>query len=127
MASSSNDSPQATQAYLQRAENLWDQNKAGLPYPKGRVPKGAETTRLLDHHYNYWHEMFAPRQLLALATLLDGLMAEKDDKLREMLLCAFSNTLEGKQSICTQHSITGDPGWNSTGRHICHVMTISPK
>ena len=82
-------------AALQRAENLWDRNRTRLPYPKSRIPKGAETIRLLEHHYNHWHDMFAPRQLLALATLLDGVMAEKDDKLREMLLCAFSNTLEG--------------------------------
>ena len=82
-------------ADLQRAEGLWDRNRAWLPYPKGRIPKGAETARLLEHHYNHWHDMFAPRQLLALATLLDGVMAEEDDKLREMLLCAFSNALEG--------------------------------
>ena len=82
-------------ASLQRAENLWDRNRARLPYPKSRIPKGAETARLLEHHYNHWHDMFAPRQLLALATLLDGVMAEEDDKLREMLLCALSNTLEG--------------------------------
>ena len=82
-------------ANLQRAEGLWDRNRARLPYPKSRIPKGAETARLLEHHYNHWHDMFAPRQLLALATLLDGVMAEEDEKLREMLLCAFSNALEG--------------------------------
>ena len=82
-------------ASLQRAEGLWDRNRARLPYPKSRIPKGAETARLLEHHYNHWHDMFAPRQLLALATLLDGVMAEEDDKLREVLLCALSNTLEG--------------------------------
>ena len=79
---------------LQRAENLWNQYKTRLPYPKSRIPKGAETARLLEHHYNHWHDMFAPRQLLALATLLNGVMAEKDDKLREMLLCAFSGMLD---------------------------------
>ena len=81
-------------ANLQRAENLWDQSRTWLSYPKSRIPKGAETARLLEHHYNHWHDMFAPRQLLALATLLNGVMAEKDDKLRETLLCAFSSTLE---------------------------------
>ena len=81
-------------AELQRAESLWTENKTGLPYPKSRIPKGAETTRLLEHHYGCWHDMFSPRQLLALATLLEGIMAEKDGKLQEMLLCAFSSTLE---------------------------------
>ena len=79
---------------LQRAESLWTENKTGLPYPKSRIPKGAETTRLLEHHYGCWHDMFSPRQLLALATLLECIMAEKDGKLQEMLLCAFSSTLE---------------------------------
>ena len=81
-------------AELQRAESLWTENKTELPYPKSKIPKGAETTRLLEHHYGSWHDMFAPRQLLALATLLNGIMAERDDKLQEMLLCAFSSTLE---------------------------------
>ena len=81
-------------AGLQRAENLWAENKTELPYPKSRIPKGAETTRLLEHHYGCWHDMFAPRQLLALATLLNGIMAESDEKLQELLLCAFSSTLE---------------------------------
>ena len=79
---------------MQRAENLWTENKTRLPYPKSRIPKGAEITRLLEHHYGCWHDMFAPRQLLALATLLDGIMAERDGKLQEMLLCAFSSTWE---------------------------------
>ena len=90
-------------ANLQRAENLWDQSRTWLSYPKSRIPKGAETARLLEHHYNHWHDMFAPRQLLALATLLNGVMAEKDDKLRETLLCAFSSTLEANNlfTSCT--------------------------
>ena len=82
-------------AELQRAENSWAENRGRLPYPKSKIPEGMETTRLLEHHYTHWHDMFSPRQLLALATLLNGIMEEKDDKLQEMLLCAFSNTLEG--------------------------------
>ena len=81
---------------LQQAESLWERNKETLPYPKSVVPLGEKTkSGLLAHHYNYWHQMFAPRQLLALSTLLQGIMAESDQVLREFLLCAFSNTLEG--------------------------------
>ena len=97
-------------ADLQRAENLWDRNRARLPYPKSRIPKGAETARLLEHHYNHWHDMFAPRQLLALATLLDGVMAEEDEKLREMLLCALSNTLEGNNMFVRNIPSRKTPG-----------------
>jgi putative DNA methylase len=38
--------------------------------------------------------MFTPRQLLCLATLLEGIDEEKDRSLKEMLLLNFSNTLE---------------------------------
>jgi len=81
---------------LQQAETLWRQWKHDLPYPKSTIPTGDKTkSGLLAHHFNHWHEMFASRQLLALSTLLQGLVAEEQQTLREMLLCAFSNTLEG--------------------------------
>ncbi|MEI6303495.1 MAG: DNA methyltransferase [Betaproteobacteria bacterium] len=83
-------------ALLQEAERFWDTNKSNLPHPKSEVPLGEKTkSGLLSHHFNYWHELFAPRQLLALSTLLQGVIAEPNDQLREMLLCAFSNALEG--------------------------------
>ena len=82
------------QARLQRAEMLWAQHKTSLPYPKSAIPVGYNTNQMLKHNYRYWHEMFAPRQLLALSTLLAGIMAEREEKLREMLLCAFSGTVE---------------------------------
>lgn len=84
------------QARLQRAEMLWEKNKAGLPYPKSTIPVGEKTkSGLLSHHYNHWHEMFAPRQLLALSTLLAGIMAEEDQAVKEMLLTAFFSLIEG--------------------------------
>jgi adenine-specific DNA methylase len=93
------------QARLQRAELLWEKHKVSLPHPKSTIPRGAETARLLEHHYNCWHEMFAPRQLLALSTLLEGIMVEQDQKLREMLLCAFSNTVEAN-NLFTRHRVS---------------------
>ena len=83
------------QARLQRTENTWAENKEVLSYPKSSIPKGAETVRLLEHHYNHWHDMFAPRQLLALATLLNGISMEEDEISRDHLLTAFFSLLEG--------------------------------
>ena len=74
---------------LQQAEALWEKTKSHLPYPKSAIPSGAETNRLHEHHYNFWHEMFSPRQLLALSTLLQGIKEEKNKQLQEMLLCHF--------------------------------------
>lgn len=82
-------------ARLQNAERAWEQNKSTLQYPKSEIPVGYNTNQMLKHNFRHWHEMFAPRQLLALSTLLQGVMAEPDEQLQEMLLCAFSNTLEG--------------------------------
>ncbi|WP_337288691.1 DNA methyltransferase [Candidatus Methylomirabilis sp.] len=80
---------------LQGAETLWERHKTNLPYPKSAIPRGAETNRLLEHHYNDWSDMFSPRQLLALSTLLQGIMAEEDQTLKEMLLSSFFSALEG--------------------------------
>jgi putative DNA methylase len=98
------------EARLQQAEMLWEKHKTSLPYPKSTIPRGAETARLLEHHYNRWHEMFAPRQLLAVSTLLAGIMAEQEEKPREMLLCAFSNTLEGNNMFVRNIPSRNTPG-----------------
>jgi adenine-specific DNA methylase len=89
------------QARLQQAETLWGKHSSILPYPRSEIPVGEKTkSGLLAHHYNYWHEMFFPRQLLALATLLKGIMEEADEKMKEMLLCSFSGALEQNNQLC---------------------------
>jgi len=85
---------------LQQAERLWEENKNRLPHPKSKIPRGAETGRLLEHHYNYWHEMFGPRQLLSLSTLFKGILADRDKSLQEMLLCAFSDCVARNNLFC---------------------------
>ncbi|MFH1122263.1 MAG: DNA methyltransferase, partial [Pseudomonadota bacterium] len=103
------------QTRLQKAEALWEKHKDTLPRPESKIPRGAETGRLIEHHYNYWHEMFFPRQLLALATLLKGIMEEKEEKLGEMLLCAFSNTLEANNAFTRDRSSRNSPGGTAPG------------
>lgn len=88
---------------MQQAEALWDVQKARLPYPTSTIPKGAETNRLLEHHYNTWADMFAPRQLLALSTLLEGIMQEQDQTLQEILICPFSATLNNSNLFSRYH------------------------
>ncbi|MGC8989024.1 MAG: hypothetical protein ACP5MD_02780 [Verrucomicrobiia bacterium] len=85
-------------ARYQQACKTWETVRDKLPYPKQEIPDGQETHRLLEHHYCYWHQMFNPRQLLCLATLLKAVDAEAAQPLREMLLNAFSNMLD---SNCT--------------------------
>ena len=59
--------------------------------------------------------MFGPRQLLALSTLLKGIMVEENQTLREMLLCAFSNTLEGNNLFVRNRVSRQSPGGTAPG------------
>jgi putative DNA methylase len=92
---------------LQQAEAFWEQHKGTLPYPKSAISVGDKTkSGLLAHHYNYWHAMFSARQLLALSTLFQGIMAEEDQSVKEMLLCAFSATLNNSNMFSRYHRFT---------------------
>lgn len=78
----------------QDAEKRWEKEREALPYPRQEVPIGEKTkSGLIAHHYRYWHQMFNPRQLLCLSTLLKAIGEEEDQVLKEMLLSGFFNTL----------------------------------
>jgi uncharacterized protein YbaR (Trm112 family) len=84
----------ADESLYQHAEAIWLKNQQSLPYPKSEIPPGEKTkSGLLAHHYRYWHQMFNSRQLLSLATLLEGILHEQDERLREQLvLCLSAST-----------------------------------
>jgi hypothetical protein len=82
----------------------WTQHQSLLPYPRSRIPDGQETRRLLEHHYRYWHQMFNPRQLICLATLLDAIADEPDLPLQDSLLTAFYNLLHLSNMFCWYRS-----------------------
>ena len=95
---------------VQESDALWEQHKNYLPYPKSAIPQGDKTNSgLLAHHYIYWNEMFSPRQLLALSTLLHGIIEEPNKQIQEMLLCVFSNTLE-PNNLFTRYARRTTPG-----------------
>ncbi len=82
-------------AHIQEIGRTWSDNADKLPYPKSEIPEGEKTkTHCHGHHYWSWSDMFLPRQLLAISTLLDGILKEEDIGLQDLLLCAFSNMLE---------------------------------
>ncbi|MBW1716467.1 MAG: DUF1156 domain-containing protein [Deltaproteobacteria bacterium] len=79
----------------QNADMRWKAEKETLPYPKSEIPVGEKTkSGLIAHHYLYWHQMFNPRQLLCLSTLLKAIGEEEDQVLKEMLLSGFFSALE---------------------------------
>lgn len=100
-------------ARYQAACARWEREKARLPHPKSEIPDGQETHRLLEHHYRYWHQMFNPRQLLCLSTLLAAIDQEPDQTLREHLLMCFSSTLESSNLFTRYRPTRNSPGGQS--------------
>lgn len=82
-------------ALYQKACGLWEKHKTSLPYPQSKVPLGEKTkSGLIAHHYLYWHQMFNPRQLLALATILDAIRGMKDTAISHMMLSNFQMLID---------------------------------
>lgn len=104
----------------QDAEKRWEGEKENLPYPKQKVPWGEKTkTHLIGHHYLYWHQLFNPRQLLCLSTLLKAIGQEGDQVLKEMLLSGFFTTLESN-NVFTRHRADADKTEGIYARHDFH-------
>jgi adenine-specific DNA methylase len=101
----------------QDAEKRWEKEKRDLPYPKSEIPDGQETHRLLEHHYKHWNQMFNPRQLLCLSTLLKAIGEEEDQVLKEMLFSAFYSTLESNNIFCRYTIGGGNKSQGIFSRH----------
>jgi putative DNA methylase len=97
-------------ARYQAACALWEREKHRLPYPKPSIPEGFNTNQMIKHHYRYWHQLFNARQLLCLSTLLSAISGEQNQTLKELLLCAFSNTLEANNLFTRNIPSRATPG-----------------
>jgi putative DNA methylase len=85
----------------QEAEQKWNEQKEILFYPKSKIPEGEKTKNdLIGHHYIYWYQIFNPRQLLSLATLVEAITQEKNIVFQEMLLSAFFQVLRNQCMLC---------------------------
>lgn len=113
-------------ARLQEAERVWETNRSSLPYPQSEIPVGFNTNQMLKHNFRYWHEMFASRQLLALSTLLQGIMAEPNEQLQEMLLCAFSGSLE-LNNLFTRYMVARKSQGGQTAQGVFARHDYQPK
>ena len=103
-------------ARYQQACEVWEREKERLPYPKQEVPVGEKTkSGLIAHHYRYWHQMFNPRQLLCLSTLLGAIDEEPDQVLKEWLLTAFMMTAEANNVFTWQIKGRSTPGGMAPG------------
>jgi len=74
---------------------------ARLDLPTMKVRPGHNTKQARGYNYLEWRQFFNDRQLLALATLRDGIMAIPDRAIREQFICLFSGTLEFNNMFCS--------------------------
>lgn len=91
----------------QEAERRWEEEKDSLPYPKSIIPEGFNTNQMIKHNYKYWYQMFNPRQLLCLCTLIKAIDNEENQSLKEMLLSAFYNTLNNMSGFASYRTTVG--------------------
>lgn len=85
----------------QQAAAFWEQKYPTALFPRQEIPTaGRSDPRPVNHGYTYFHQLFLPRQLLALTTLLEGILAEPDINLQEHLLLAFSDCLDANNLFC---------------------------
>lgn len=110
----------------QKASYLWEKHRSSLPYPKSKVPSGQETRRLIEHHYLYWHQMFNPRQLLALGTLLDAIRREGNLRIREQLLLCQSATTDNN-NVFTRYMASRDSAGGQTAQGVFARHDFQPK
>ncbi|MDH7486175.1 MAG: DNA methyltransferase [Anaerolineae bacterium] len=72
-----------------------------LLFPRQHIPSdGRSDPRPVNHGYTHFWHLFNSRQLLCLSFLLEGILAEPDRNLRELLLLAFSDALDSNNMFC---------------------------
>ncbi|MCI0397146.1 MAG: DNA adenine methylase [Chloroflexi bacterium] len=89
-------------ALYAQAVTDWEQaRQQGALYPGEKIPPGVNTDQARGYNYHYWHQMFNPRQLLCLSTLLKGILTESDQAVKEQFLLLFSGILEFNNMFCS--------------------------
>lgn len=64
------------------------------PIPSIPIEDGYNTRQILNHGYRFWHELFNPRQLLALSILASSIQDIPEGGARDALSLLFSGVLE---------------------------------
>jgi len=91
-------------AYLD-AVQTFERTKDALPYPTQRIPtEGRADPRPVNYGYTHWHQMFTPRQLLALGWLVEAIQNLPPD-VQDTFITIFSNLLNYNTLFCTNHPL----------------------
>ncbi len=88
-------------ALWQQAKAEFEQHKDRLLFPRQAIPTvGRSDPRPVNHGYTHFWQMFNERQLVCLSMLLDEIMRLPDQNTRELLLTAFSDSLDSNNMFC---------------------------
>ena len=75
--------------------------------PQTKIPQGYNTKQIQNHNYKYWNQMFNDRQLYYLSRLLEEISHISDEKIKELFLCIFSNTINANNMFSIYNSQCG--------------------
>jgi putative DNA methylase len=81
-------------ANLAQIEQTFARVRDQLQFPKQAILPGTSSVRWRKHNYQYYYEVFHPRQLLAFHYLLQAIQGIPEQEYQYAFLTAFSNSLE---------------------------------
>jgi len=89
-------------AYID-AVQTFETTKDNLLYPTQRIPlEGRADPRPVNYGYTHWHQMFTPRQLLALGWLVKAIQNLLPD-VQDTFITLFSDLLNYNTLFCVPH------------------------
>lgn len=104
---------------IKEAEQTWEEQKDDLPHPDEPIHDYQKTNRLVIHNYDRWHQLFNPRQRLALGMILNEIRDVEDQGLKESLVAAFLSSL-GHQNMLNTYYVPYAQSAGAFGRHDYH-------
>ena len=79
---------------IARIEETVEESKDELIFPKQKILEGSSSARWRRHNYQYYHEVFNARQLLAFNFLIKAIQTIPEEEYRNAFITVFSNALE---------------------------------
>jgi putative DNA methylase len=104
--------------YVQEFLEKYQKNK--LIIPKEKIPSGEKTQEIRNFGYNYFSQLFTPRQLLCISLLYSEILKINDDSLKELFMLTLSSSLEYNNKLCMyqDHTLQIE---NSFSRHAYYM------
>ncbi|MFN3422840.1 MAG: DNA methyltransferase, partial [Armatimonadota bacterium] len=83
----------------------FEKQKANLPLPEGDIPEeGRSDPRPISFGMRRWQDLFNPRQLLCLGTLMKAILEIEDRAVRELMAVTVSDAVNANNMLCKYHA-----------------------